>query len=34
MGLSGRKSKQRIGHDPRNLAWANGIYPSPSAPPL
>ncbi|KZV64315.1 hypothetical protein PENSPDRAFT_615618 [Peniophora sp. CONT] len=23
MGLSGRKQKQRIGHDPRNLAWAD-----------
>ena len=24
MGLSGRKTKQRIPDDPRNLAWANG----------
>ncbi|KAI0262586.1 hypothetical protein BC834DRAFT_812830, partial [Gloeopeniophorella convolvens] len=23
MGLSGRKVKQRIGHDPRNLSWAD-----------
>ncbi|KAJ6495678.1 hypothetical protein C8R47DRAFT_1318481 [Mycena vitilis] len=23
MGLSGRKEKQRIGHDPRNLTWAD-----------
>ncbi|THH30859.1 hypothetical protein EUX98_g3309 [Antrodiella citrinella] len=23
MGLSGRKEKQRIGHDPRNLSWAD-----------
>ncbi|KAL0956249.1 hypothetical protein HGRIS_002403 [Hohenbuehelia grisea] len=23
MGLSGRKQKQRIGHDPRNLGWAD-----------
>ncbi|VDC01504.1 unnamed protein product [Peniophora sp. CBMAI 1063] len=23
MGLAGRKQKQRIGHDPRNLAWAD-----------
>lgn len=26
MGLSGRKEKQRIGHDPRNLSWADGMY--------
>lgn len=25
MGLAGRKVKQRIGADPRNLAWANGV---------
>ena len=24
MGLSGRKVKQRIGHDPRNLSWVDG----------
>ena len=27
MGLSGRKVKQRIGKDPRNLSWADGQYP-------
>ena len=26
MGLAGRKTKQRIGHDPRNLAWADGMF--------
>ena len=25
MGLSGRKAKQRIGKDPRNLSWADGM---------
>lgn len=25
MGLAGRKIKQRIGTDPRNLTWADGI---------
>ncbi len=25
MGLSGRKQKQRIGPDPRNLSWADGL---------
>lgn len=32
MGLSGRKEKQRIAADPRNLGWAGGrpsIYPFP-----
>lgn len=24
MGLSGRKTKQRIPDDPRNLCWADG----------
>ena len=24
MGLSERKTKQRLGADPRNLTWANG----------
>jgi hypothetical protein len=24
MGLGGRKVKQRIGNDPRNLSWADG----------
>ena len=24
MGLAGRKVKQRIGNDPRNLSWADG----------
>lgn len=24
MGLSGRKVKQKIGNDPRNLSWADG----------
>lgn len=28
MGLSGRKTKQRIPNDPRNLAWANGTLAS------
>jgi hypothetical protein len=28
MGLSGRKAKQRIGHDPRNLSWADGAHAS------
>jgi hypothetical protein len=26
MGLSGRKVKQRIGKDPRNLSWADGPH--------
>jgi hypothetical protein len=26
MGLSGRKVKQRIGNDPRNLSWADGPH--------
>ena len=26
MGLSGRKVKQRIGNDPRNLSWADGLF--------
>lgn len=26
MGLSGRKNKQRIPHDPRNLTWADGVF--------
>jgi hypothetical protein len=26
MGLSGRKVKQRIPQDPRNLSWADGIF--------
>lgn len=25
MGLSGRKTKQRIPADPRNLTWADGL---------
>ena len=29
MGLSGRKTKQRIPNDPRNLAWANGALSVP-----
>lgn len=32
MGLAGRKTKQRIGHDPRNLTWANGTSPYPPIP--
>lgn len=32
MGLAGRKTKQRIPNDPRNLAWANGT-PSCSRTP-
>ena len=28
MGLAGRKTKQRIGVDPRNLTWSNGMYKS------
>lgn len=37
MGLSGRKTKQKIGNDPRNLSWADGssLHPSPgSIPPV
>ena len=30
MGLAGRKTKQRIGNDPRNLSWADGTYKSQS----
>lgn len=26
MGLSGKKIKQRIGNDPRNLSWADGLF--------
>ena len=26
MGLSGRKVKQRIPQDPRNLSWADGMF--------
>ena len=33
MGLSERKTKQRLGEDPRNLAWANGRSIPLSRPP-
>lgn len=29
MGLSGRKVKQRIPQDPRNLSWADGTVQIP-----
>lgn len=33
MGLSGRKIKQRIPQDPRNLSWADGNVEALSVPP-
>lgn len=33
MGLSGRKIKQRIPQDPRNLSWADGSVDALSTPP-